>query len=162
MRSWTRLVATIAGALLAVAALALTVLGLATHQLYVVSTGSMSPTIPTRSLVVVDPSHYQLGEPITFRHNGAVITHRYIGVNADGTLITKGDANVTPDAFGVSRSDVLGGVVSAKDQLGYWFVYLKNPWGIASLLVTMALLVQVRSLFRETSTPRIGARHATT
>jgi signal peptidase len=122
---------------------------LLTHQFYAVATGSMSPTIPPKSLVVVDPGRYTLGEPITFTHKGAVITHRYVGVNVDGTLVTKGDANATVDPFTVPPADVLGGVVASPAQLGYWLMYLKNPWGLASLVLFALLTYQVWVLFRE-------------
>lgn len=164
MSTRTRIAVTIVGSLLAMVALALAIVGLATHQLYAVATGSMSPTIPPRSLVVVDPGHYQLGEPISFHHNGGVITHRFIGVNQDGTLITKGDANRTPDPFVVKPSDVIGGVVASPAHLGYWLVYLKNPWGLASLLVAFLVLYQVWALFGDDDAPRAPAagRHTVT
>ncbi len=120
-----------------------------THQFYAVATGSMSPTIPPKSLVVVAPGRFTLGEPITFLHDGATITHRYVGVNADGTLVTKGDANQTVDPFGVSRADVLGGVVASSSQLGYWLMYVKTPLGLGSMVLFLLLAYQVWVLFRE-------------
>jgi len=149
MRARTRITAAVLGSLLVAVALGFAVRGILTHQFYAVATGSMSPTIPTKSLVVVDPGHYQLGEPITFTHKGALITHRYVGVNADGTLVTKGDANRTPDPFEVRPADVLGGVVASPAQLGYWLVYLKNPAGLGSVVLFMMLTYQIWVLFRE-------------
>ena len=149
MRVGTRIAATVLGALLIGAALAGAARGLATHRLYAITTGSMSPTIPPRSLVVIDTGHYELGQPITFMHKGGLITHRFVGTNTDGTLVTKGDANRSADPYDVQPADVLGGVIASPAQLGYWLVYLKNPLGMGSLAVSLLLLYQVWVLFRE-------------
>jgi signal peptidase len=88
---WT--CALVAFGLLAVALLSLP------FQLYAVRTGSMEPTFGPRALVVVHKNELVLGQPISFAHNGDVITHRLVSVNADGTLVTRGDANETPDPW---------------------------------------------------------------
>jgi signal peptidase len=88
-----------------VAVAALTVFGAANYRLYLIHTGSMTPTIPVGSLVIVKKNHDpQLGDVISFRRNGdgAVETHRFIGYASDGMLKTQGDANETPDLGRVS------------------------------------------------------------
>ncbi len=144
--------------------LALAVVGLRSHRLYAVQTGSMSPAIPSRSMVLVELGVYELGQPITFNHDGSPITHRYVGKNIDGTLVTKGDANDTPDATGVKPADVVGGVVAAPANWGYWLVYIKSPIGFSSLIVTILLLYQIWMLFgtkeHELAVSAGQARHA--
>ena len=76
---------------------------------YVVHTGSMTPAIPIKSAVLVEERSYHVGQVISFRESGAVVTHRFVGLNPDGTLITKGDANTTVDPWKTTRADVIGG-----------------------------------------------------
>ena len=114
--------------------------GVLPYKLYIVHTGSMSPTIPPKSAVFVQDGVYHLGQVITFESVNGVVTHRLIKRNADGTLVTKGDANRTADPGTVSPSEVIGGVVMAPRMLGYWLAYLKNPAGLASLFLTIVCL----------------------
>ena len=110
------------------------------YKLYIVHTGSMSPTIPPKSAVFVQDGVYHLDQVITFNSVNGVVTHRLIRRNANGTLVTKGDANRTADPGTVSPSEVIGGVVMAPRMLGYWLAYLKNPAGLASLFLTIVCL----------------------
>lgn len=104
-------------AALVVLALLMPVLVLARFQLYAVRTGSMEPLFGPRDLVVVLRGEYRQGQPISFAHDGAVITHRFVSVNPDGTFVTAGDANTTADPWVVKRRDVIGGVVASAPQL---------------------------------------------
>lgn len=125
--------------------LVLAVSGALPYKLYVVHTGSMSPTIPSRSAVIVQENHFSIGEPITFVANGEVITHRLVAISAEGTTTTEGDANATPDTWHVPTSAIIGGVVTTVPELGYWITYLKNPVGLVSILAGVLLLWQIWS-----------------
>src|SRR5260221_9618625 len=78
-------------------------------QLQSVQTGSMSPTYPVGSLLVVgqiDAGAVQPGMAITFEdpsNPGRVVTHRVERIAPGDALafITHGDANATPDALPV-------------------------------------------------------------
>ena len=118
-------------------------------QLYAVRTASMEPAFGSRDVVLVHKGEWQQGQPISFTHNGDVITHRLVSVNADGTFATKGDANTTPDPWVVQRGDTIGGVVAALPQLGYWLVYLKTVAGLASLIVAVVGMRLLWSIARE-------------
>ena len=107
------------------------------YQVYIVHTGSMTPTIPSRSAVLVEKGSYHLGQVISFRTQNGVVTHRLVKRSPDGTLITKGDANRTADPGSLRASQVVGGVLAAPRMLGYWLQYLKNPAGIGSLAMTI-------------------------
>lgn len=104
------------------------------YRVFVVQTGSMSPTYPSESAVFVKVHEPQPGKPISYYQHNTVITHRWVGTNADGTLQTKGDANETVDPSSLNKADVIGGVVGGVAKLGYWIMYFKNPFGIASIV----------------------------
>ena len=129
-------------------------------QLFAVRTGSMAPTFGARAAVLVHTGEYREGEPITFTHSGAVITHRLVSINPDGTLVTKGDANATPDPWVVRSGEVIGGVVGSVPALGYWLVYLKSGAGFGSVLFAVAAMVLMWPLARELDAARDAARAA--
>jgi len=139
----------------------LALVGLRGHAVYAVTTGSMSPTIPPRSAVVVEKDAVpRVGDVITYDHHGALVTHRLVAINPDGTLQTKGDANETPDAWGPPRSDVVGVVSTHVPQVGYWLVYLRTPQGFASFVLMLLLLGQVWSWVLREDGPLRAPRHA--
>ena len=147
------------GALVALGLLIATLL-LLPFQLLAVRTGSMAPTIGVRAAVLVHTGEYREGEPIAFTHSGVVITHRLVSVNPDGTLVTKGDANDTPDPWVVRPTDVIGGVVGSVPALGYWLVYLKSGAGFASVAFAVAAMMLMWPLGKELDAARDAARDA--
>jgi len=136
VKRWKLITLITTGAIILLA-FAFVVSGLLPYRVYIVHTGSMSPTIPSTSAVIVRTHEYQVGQPISFYEQGTVITHRLVRINADGTIDTKGDANATDDPWHVPTSAVIGGVVAAPPQLGYWLQYLRNPFGLASILLSL-------------------------
>jgi signal peptidase I len=117
------------------------------YRIYVVHTGSMVPTIPPKSAVIVKEGAYHVGQVISFETVNGVVTHRLVKRNADGTLVTKGDANQTVDPGApLQPTQVIGGVVAAPRLVGYWLLYLKNPTGMASLIMTIVCLWLIYSL----------------
>lgn len=114
--------------------------GVLPYRVYVVRTGSMSPTIPADSVVIVHQGVYRIGQVVTFNTVNGVVTHRLVGQRSDGTLITKGDANRTPDPGFLSPSAVIGGVILAQPRLGYALMYLRSPLGLASALLAIVVL----------------------
>ncbi|MEU7905438.1 signal peptidase I [Actinoplanes sp. NPDC049118] len=80
----------------------------------VIVSGSMSPRIRVGDIVVtkdIDEDTELLGRVVTVDNParpGSLLTHRIVGVNPDGTYITQGDANPTPDLLGVRRDAVQG------------------------------------------------------
>jgi hypothetical protein len=63
----------------------------------VIQAGSVSPTIPTASAVVVLDHQCHIGQITTFTENGLTVTHRLISISASGLTTTKGDAKATAD-----------------------------------------------------------------
>jgi signal peptidase I len=91
-------------ALVAVAAgmLAVTVALISGHlRLMTVETGSMGDAAPAGSLVVMSPAtaaDHRVGDIIAYRRDDdSTVVHRVTGRSADGTLTTRGDANITAD-----------------------------------------------------------------
>jgi signal peptidase len=121
-------------------------LGVLPYRVYVVHTGSMSPTIPVDSAVIVHQGVYRVGQVITFNTVNGVVTHRLVARRSDGTLVTQGDANKTPDPGQIPPSAVIGGVVAAPPLLGYLLTYMRNPLGLASAVAFLIVLWLVFSL----------------
>ena len=125
------------------------------YKVYVVHTGSMTPTISPRSAVLVHTGHYHVGQVIAFHTSAGVVTHRLVGgvlgSSGDASLTTKGDGNKTNDPTSIKQSDVVGGVVAAPRALGYWLIYLKNPLGAGSVLFTVICIGLIWSIASESS-----------
>jgi signal peptidase len=109
--------------------------------MYVVSGGSMEPTIPLGSVVFVhqiDPSGVQPGQIITFKlPSGAVVTHRVLARSeiAGATAFeTKGDANATADVTPVTGAEVVGDVEMSVPSVGALIVNLSSTAGELMLL----------------------------
>lgn len=115
----------------------LVALGILPYRVFIVHTGSMSPSIPSNSAVIVREGVYRVGQVISFETPEGVVTHRLVERRSDGTLVTQGDANRTPDPGTVSPSHVIGGVVAAPPMLGYALVFLRNPIGLASVALAV-------------------------
>jgi signal peptidase I len=145
--------------LLALTTFVLVGTGVVPYKVYVVHTGSMMPTIPPRSAVVVQENTYQVGQPISFYLNGSVVTHRLVGIRSDGTVDTKGDANATVDPWHVATSAVIGGVVAAPTEVGYWITYFKNPVGLASMLFVVFACWQMWSFVGKSEHNATGHRY---
>lgn len=120
--------------------------GVLPYRVFIVHTGSMTPTIPSRSAVLVWKGHYRVGQVISFEEQHGVITHRLVKINADGTLVTRGDANSTDDPWTLPASAVIGGVIAAPKEAGYWLMYLKNPLGLLSILLSALICWQMFAL----------------
>jgi signal peptidase len=132
--------------LLVVAAVTVFVSGVLPYKVYVLHTGSMTPTVPSKSAVIVHEHQYHVGQVVTFTEDGQTVTHRLISINAEGLITTKGDANATADPWHPPKSQIIGGVVATVPELGYWLVYLKSPLGAASVLLAVLAIWQIWAL----------------
>ncbi len=81
----------------------------------------MAPAISRGDLIVVAPapSKVEPGMILVLRMGGEVVTHRVAAVNADGTIVTRGDANGVDDAWGGQQVQVDGLYVATIPWLGY-------------------------------------------
>jgi signal peptidase len=121
-------------ALLLIALTLMTMLG--PWKPYVVKTGSMEPTIPVASTVLVNEDRRPVqGQVVTFSDEGQVTTHRLMPSGA-----TKGDANRAEDPWKLSQTKVLGTVQASVPHLGYLLIFLRQPTGAPSLLLLPLLI----------------------
>ena len=139
---------------------------------YTVLTGSMRPTMPPGSIVVVRPNQpIALGDAITFQLKSGepeVVTHRVdeIGFKTDGTPMyrTRGDANNADDRAEVFPVQIRGVVWYHIPYLGYVSEAMTGQQrhyivvGIAALLVGYAGW-QVAQQVRERGPARRPAAH---
>ena len=96
---------------------------------YTVLTGSMRPTLPPGTLVVVRPvdaDDLGIGDVVTYQLESgrpAVVTHRIVGLGStlkgERTFITRGDANDVADAAPVRTVQIRGEVWYSAPYLGY-------------------------------------------
>jgi signal peptidase I len=141
-----RIIAIILVLVIAVALVAAVVYktGMTPYHLYAVRTGSMGKTIPPESEVVVRDGQYHVGQVVSFRYAGEVITHRLIKLES-GMATTKGDANPSADPWKVPQRDIIGGVVAAPRHAGWVLMYLthskRGDLGIVLLVIAAWLLL---------------------
>lgn len=107
-------------------AFATCVLGFVTIDKYIVTSGSMEPTIPTGSVAIVNRNSrfddVNIGDVIIFEYNDMRIIHRVIEIAMiDGQkyLKTKGDANSRDDGFIVTEQNFYGITLCSLEKIGY-------------------------------------------
>ena len=131
------ILSTIAFGLLFVLCLSFVALRVSGLLTYIVTGGSMEPTIHKGSLVLVQPaspSEVKTGDVITFQQYGQTTTHRVIQVaqSAQGeAFTTKGDANTVADPEAKTFSGQVGVVRFVVPLAGYLTVYVQAYWRLA-------------------------------
>lgn len=119
------------------------------RQLFIISGGSMEPSIPIGSLVVASPTDAMtvaVGDVVTIRaDNGVVFTHRVSRVvdQPEGRFFaTKGDANPGPDGGLVPARAIVGVAGAYVPYGGYAQDFLSRfPGAVAALAVLGALFL---------------------
>ena len=119
------------------------------RQLFIVGGGSMEPSIPIGSLVIVtrtDAMTVAVGDVLTIRaDNGVVFTHRVsriVDLHEGRFFETKGDANQTPDGALVPARAIVGAAGQYLPLAGYAQGFLsKLPGMVAALSLLGALLL---------------------
>jgi signal peptidase len=152
LRAWRTVLS--AGLFVSVMGLAAAVIGIpfATDSVALsVLTGSMAPTYPTGTLVIVrpvEPTNIHIGDPITYQMESGrpeFITHRVIAIssssNGDINYTTQGDSNDLPDANPVVADQVMGRVWYSIPYLGYvnTAVGVNRAWLTPLLAVALVL-----------------------
>ncbi|NIQ32890.1 MAG: signal peptidase I [Nitrososphaeria archaeon] len=122
-------------------------------RLYTVQSGSMAPTIPAGSIVLVKPAaEYREGDVITFKSASerylekptSTITHRiYKVLEEEGKVVylSKGDFNPSPDSEPVTRELVLGKVIFSVPLIGYPVSFARTVPGLVILIVIPATIL---------------------
>ncbi len=119
--------------------------------LFVVSSGSMKPTLDIGDLIVVRDggtfSELKVGDIITFHSPSSpdrVIVHRvYRIVQArDGSqgVMTKGDNNSSPDGWAIEGSNYVGKVIFSIPKLGYVSAVITPPLNYVLIAVILGFI----------------------
>lgn len=122
------------------------------YQVYNVISGSMEPAIPIGSAVYtreISPQDLQEGDIIAFSSQvpgGGVVTHRVLENDRDAQeLITKGDANESPDFQPVPYSRVIGKMHFTIPVLGNLAAFITATAGkiIAGVIIGVAIVLNL-------------------
>lgn len=134
-----------------------------------ITTGSMEPTYPVDSLIVLkqtSPSQIHKGDVISFYSSdpalaGAVNTHRVVSVEKEEDqyrYVTKGDANNVVDQYDVAGSDLLGRVVGSSLLLGKAVRLLSNPLVFVPIILIPLAVILIGNLVRTVASAKTIAR----
>ena len=120
---------------------------------YVVSSGSMIPTLNVGDIIVVkDKGSFQtlrVGDIIVFQSpagDGRVIVHRIYSISTDQygiAIYTKGDNNPAPDAWVVRESHYIGKVVFTLPYLGKVTSIIQPPLNYILIFLCIILIFVV-------------------
>jgi len=123
----------------------------------VVMSGSMEPTIPVGSVVVVrkvSPEDVKVGDVIAFRTGESRTIHRVVEkvvTNGSFYFRTKGDANEDPDPWIVKPEDVSGALMLTIPYYGYLIWFAHTPFGIVLFILVPAIILianEVRNILK--------------
>lgn len=137
------------------------------YKLMVVQSGSMEPTIPLGSLVLVVPrSEYTVGDVVTFapseKETDKYVTHRLVGF-ADDTIgllyETKGDANDTADPGSLAKEKIVGKISLVIPFVGFIFHKMKTPLGFIAIVIVPATIVIYEELKKIYQVTKSGIQH---
>ena len=104
------------------------------YQVYNVVSGSMEPTIPVGSMILVKPmegSEIEEKDIILFHTSEeTVVTHRVMENHVvEGEFITKGDANDAEDLTTVPYANLVGKVTRHISKMGDIMTHITSPLG---------------------------------
>lgn len=137
---------TVTVVVLVIALLAVRVAG---FKLYTIESGSMEPSYPVNSLVVVKQAEFEdieIGDVITYKMSsaGVTVTHRVTEINEDNeSFTTKGDANEQEDAAPVQYEDVVGVVIFDIPKLGVAVSFITERKIVFIILIILLLAVSI-------------------
>lgn len=88
------------------------------------------------------------GDPITFKAEDALVTHRITTVNGiSRTVVTKGDNNPTEDPVPVEEEQIVGKTTKfAIPFAGYFVTYGKKPVAIAVMAAILLINYALENL----------------
>ncbi len=115
------------------------------YNIYFVRSGSMTPAVNLGDMVIVGPASaiggIKPGVIVSYELVKNLITHRVLSIDGN-TLITKGDANETPDPRPVQFSQVKSRYLFKIPYVGYLtsFVRTRLGWFLVIILPAMAVV----------------------
>lgn len=129
------------------------------YSMFRVMTGSMEPTIPTDSLIVVrhaEPAEVRQGDVISYYSSdpelgGAINTHRVVSVECDEgkyQFTMKGDANTVDDQYPAMGDSLIGKVIFTSYPLGVAVNFISKPFSFVLLIILPLFLMICVNLVR--------------
>jgi signal peptidase I len=122
------------------------------YSFYIVKSGSMVPAIGVGNLVFTGPhGAVEVGQIVTFQIDGETVTHRIFSIDGN-QIMTKGDANKTPDTRPITLTDIKGTYLFQFPGLGYLtdFISTKKGWFILVIIPSIILvLLLVKEILKE-------------
>lgn len=123
------------------------------YKSYIIKTNSMEPTININDVVInkdVSQEEINVGDVITFLHDGEVITHRITKIDSDSGVTqytTKGDNNNIEDTFKITYENIKGKHVLTIPYLGKAVQLLENKlvFLIVMLIILIFMFVQLQN-----------------
>ena len=129
-----------------------------------VVTGSMEPSIHVNDYITVksiDTAELQPGDIIAFYSEdeeikGKLVTHRIAQINADGSFVTRGDANPVDDSLTVKPDQVLG-KYTGKTRFFIWLgSFGSNMSFKKAMLILLMIVISLMSVFEIRSIAKVG------
>ena len=118
------------------------------YTFFEVISGSMSPEIEKWDLILIkEQDDYEVDDIVSFKYDGAYITHRIVEKNGD-TFITKGDANNTVDNP-ITKDKIAGKVVKIYSNMAAWIKVFTTPKVAIMCLCSIILLCYTFTLFKK-------------
>jgi signal peptidase I len=122
----------------------------------VITSDSMAPGIRRGDVVIaspLEPSAITSGTVVLFEdtQKRGLVTHRVIGVNADGSYRTKGDANMLADSTPLTSDRIVGEGQVLLPLIGLpviWFLQGAWHWGLL-WAVSLLLSLWVATAYRD-------------
>ncbi len=96
-----------------------------------VLTGSMQPYMETGDKVIIvktDSDNLAIGDVITFKHDGMIITHRIVDIFDDEKPLriqTKGDFNNSIDSFTIHHDQIVGKLLFRLTPFNFFIQLIK-------------------------------------
>lgn len=125
------------------------------HRVYIVDSGSMVPTLPINSMIIVKetPASEIVENDIVTYYSGsqnARVTHRIVEVQEDGqSFMTRGDANNTEDPNPLSGDRIIGKLAFKIPYIGKVFRELNGKFGIVLIVILGAMWIIIPKLFKK-------------
>lgn len=118
------------------------------YRMYIVDSGSMIPTLPVDSMIIVNEvtaAEIEKDDIVTYYAGSGEtrVTHRVVRILEDGEgFITRGDANNTEDPSVLEKDRIIGKLAFSIPYIGTLFRGLSSELGIA-VLVIFAVLIMI-------------------